>query len=336
VKVFDGLSGGTAVQRSELSPSSGYVVMRGAPTAKDYACFDCGEQAGGLRQDEVASAAHGHADALSVVAHLAGEPVLVDAGFYTYSGERAWERYFRETAAHNTVRIDALDQATHLEKMSWAHAPGVTLERVSLDTLTPWALAHHDGYVRQAGVRHRRLVWLRHGYLIVYDELTGSGTHLAEVNFQLHQDAEASLEDSMLTLNGRFVLRWSATTAMAATLRRGEGTPDGGWVAPRLGSRVPAPRLTLSTSFSGALHVLTVVADASRMSPIAAGFEAGALVHRLEGVAGRDTVLGATAPTTIHAGCRTDGRVAVVRESDAGGVSFEQAGGSFINAAGGA
>jgi hypothetical protein len=331
VKVFDGLSAAIAPQGSQLLKSAGYVVLRGAADAGDYVCFDCGEQAGGLHHDEVASAAHGHADALSVVAHLADEPLLVDAGFYTYSGERAWERYFRETAAHNTVRVDALDQATHLEKMSWSHAPVVTLDRVSLDSCTPWALAHHDGYVRQTGVRHRRLVWLRAGYLIVYDELTGAGAHRVEVNFQFAPEVEALLEESNLTLNGRFVMSWSANSIMSASLRRGEDGPDGGWIAPRLGSRVPAPRLTLSTTFADALYVLTILTDSARMPHDTARFEDGMLLHRLGGGGNRETVFAPTVGSAVYAGCSTDGRIGVVRERGARVVSCEQAGGSFIH-----
>jgi hypothetical protein len=92
----------------------------------------------------------------------------------------------------------------------------------------------------------------------------------------------------------------------------------------------------LTANFSDTLHVLTVVADASRVPHIAAGIDEGVLVHRLEGTAGREMVLGATSGTTTHAGYRTDGRVAVLRESEAGLVSYEQAGGSFINVSGGA
>src|SRR5204863_6227033 len=77
---------------------SGYFVFRNDWTAgADYVCFDCGEQAGSLRADDVPSAAHGHADCLSVVVFLHGQPVLVDSGFYTYNGDERWERHLRET-----------------------------------------------------------------------------------------------------------------------------------------------------------------------------------------------------------------------------------------------
>ncbi len=82
-------------------------------------CFDCGEQAAGLRHDDVPSAAHGHADCLSVVVGLGGREVLVDPGFFCYNGDPAWEVHFRKTAAHNTVVVDGRDQAQHVSKMAW-------------------------------------------------------------------------------------------------------------------------------------------------------------------------------------------------------------------------
>ena len=53
--------------------SSGYYVMRSDwSEGADYVCFDCGEQAAGMRTDGVPNSMHGHADCLSVVVWLEG------------------------------------------------------------------------------------------------------------------------------------------------------------------------------------------------------------------------------------------------------------------------
>ena len=62
-----------------------------------YAC-------GGLHHDDVPSAAHGHADCLSVVLWLGGRPVLVDPGFYCYNGDASWEIHFRRTLSGGRKR----------------------------------------------------------------------------------------------------------------------------------------------------------------------------------------------------------------------------------------
>jgi len=56
-------------------------------------------------------AAHGHADALSFTLSAGGCPILIDPGTFAYHTERRWRDYFRGTAAHNTVRIDGVDQS---------------------------------------------------------------------------------------------------------------------------------------------------------------------------------------------------------------------------------
>ena len=94
----------------------------------DYVCFDCGEQAAGMRTDAVPNSMHGHADCLSVVVWLGGQRVLVDSGLFCYNCGGDWEAHFRETAAHNTARVDGRDQARHIGKMAWSHSYRATLE----------------------------------------------------------------------------------------------------------------------------------------------------------------------------------------------------------------
>src|SRR5437762_5063470 len=59
---FDRLEAVPPSRTSVAMKASGYFLLRSDWSSKaDYVCFDCGEQAGGLRTDDVPSAAHGHA-----------------------------------------------------------------------------------------------------------------------------------------------------------------------------------------------------------------------------------------------------------------------------------
>jgi hypothetical protein len=264
---------------SAVLPSSGYVQLRTDWTADaDYASFDCGEQAGGLRTDGVPSSAHGHADCLSVLAGFGGEPVLVDGGYYAYNVERPWERFFRETAAHNTVCVDNRDQAVHLEKLTWTHVPVATREAVGLSGDSLWACASHDGYARTTdGIVHRRTVWLRRGYVVIADELEGRGSHAADVVFQFAPTLLATLHNRWLGAGERYQLHWISTASCAPALYRGGQHPHEGWVAPALFSRVAASRLALTLRFSdpGAV-VLSVLIDGARWH-VDRGAESGLL-----------------------------------------------------------
>jgi hypothetical protein len=185
---FDALEARHPSPCSTSLPASGYVVLRsGWDATADYVCFDVGEMAGGLRTDTLASAAHGHADCLAVVVWLGGNAVFVDAGFYSYNGDPRWERLFRATEMHNTVRVDGRSQAQYFGKMTWAEVPRVTLEGAQLDAQAGvlWARGAHDGYARgENGVTHTRTVVLKPGeYLAIVDDVEGRGIHTFDLNY---------------------------------------------------------------------------------------------------------------------------------------------------------
>jgi hypothetical protein len=228
---------------------SGYYVLRSDWTRHaDYVCFDCGEQAAGLRRDEVPSAAHGHADCLSVVLWLAGRAVLVDPGFYCYNGEPAWERHFRKTPAHNTAFVDHLDQSHHVDKMAWSQVFAPHVEAWEPGIRGGAVAGHHDGYRRCGDIIHRRTVWLlASGCCVICDQFTGDETHEIGINFQLAPGSATLHQDALLFDDAE--LAWTGSTRQTAVVRCGDASPDGGWVAPSLGVKVPAPRLTLSSTF---------------------------------------------------------------------------------------
>jgi hypothetical protein len=266
LRAYEALPSQAPAAPSRACPSSGYWVLRSDWSAgADYVCFDCGEQAAGMRTDAVPNSMHGHADCLSLVAFLAGRRVLVDSGLYSYNAGGVWEAHFRETAAHNTVKVDGRDQAKHIGKMAWSHSYRATAEAWHTDSHDSWVVGSHDGYARdEAGIRHRRTVWLRPGgWLAVLDELSGAGAHTYEA---IYQFAPGTLRD----LDGRACFDdavdvvWASSQAWTSRFAAGGPGPADGWIAPSLGLRVPAPRLTLTCS-AGAppVHLLVVLAPRS-------------------------------------------------------------------------
>ena len=261
---FDALDAQPPLPQSRALTSSGYVVIRNRWGADaDYLCFDCGEQAAGVRRDDIASAAHGHADCLSIIVWRRGRPVLVDAGFHCYNGPKPWQDHFRETAAHNTVRIDGQDQARHINKMAWSNSYTATLEAEDLATANPWVQGSHDGYraLERGSVLHRRVVWVRQrGYIVVCDFLEGTGSHDVEVTFQF-APGSLKLFPSHASFADHADLHWFAAVDLAARVHEGGTGPDGGWIAPSLGIKRAAPRLVLSAPMSLPAAIVSVISD---------------------------------------------------------------------------
>jgi hypothetical protein len=259
---FDALSGREVDAPLTALPATGYVIIRGGTPGRDadYVCFDCGEQAAGMRTDGIPNSMHGHADCLSIVAWLGGRPVLVDSGFYSYNAGGAWEAHFRETAAHNTARVDGRDQARHIGKMAWSHSYRATLEGTHQSDPLRWALGSHDGYVQLAnGVTHRRATALRPGaYLIVYDEFCGAGQHDFEVNYQFAPGTLDALDGCAL-FDGCVEMVWTGSCRWSSLVHTAGDQPDQGWIARSLGVKAAAPRLSLRSSSGGPVTTLLTV-----------------------------------------------------------------------------
>jgi uncharacterized heparinase superfamily protein len=126
-----------------------------------------------------------HADTLSCVAHVGGQPLLVDTGTSTLAAGRARD-YERSTAAHNTLEIDGANStevwgASRAGRRARVSGP---VARLAADGMT--ALAAHDGYRHLRGrPGHRRRWSLTSGGLQVDDEVTGAGRHAVAVRWHL-------------------------------------------------------------------------------------------------------------------------------------------------------
>lgn len=263
IEAFDALPSSPPGATSFALRDSGYYVMRSDwSSTADYLCFDCGPQALGMRPDGIPNSMHGHADCLSVIVSLRGRRVLVDSGFFAYNVGGVWETHFRETAAHNTARIDGKDQARHLGKMAWSHSYRALPEGWHEAASDIWAVGSHDGYDRSPdGVTHRRAAWLRQpGYVVICDEFIGHGAHDIEVNFQFAPGAAALDDDRAVVHLGDIAsLHWTGNAAWTAELANGGSAPDQGWIALSLGVKQAAPRVSLRQRTTGTRSWLLTV-----------------------------------------------------------------------------
>ncbi|MGK6315676.1 heparinase II/III family protein [Neorhizobium sp. DT-125] len=189
-------------------------------------------------------AAHGHADALSVTLFLDGDPVLVDPGTWLYGSGGVWRNWFRSTPAHNTLNLAAEDQSVMSGAFNWSHKAAAKLIETASEP--DWSvIAEHDGYRRRFGVTHRRTVRRSGEAILVTDCLIG-GACDAEIVFQVAPDLAADVcgTTASVARHGRRLLAIRFPPGGVSVRSGGEKPGEGGWVAPRFGVRVPAPRIT--------------------------------------------------------------------------------------------
>jgi Heparinase II/III-like protein len=189
-------------------------------------------------------AAHGHADALSLLLSLDGWPVLVDPGTYLYGSGGVWRDWFRSTPAHNTLNLGGQSQSVMTGPFNWSDR--ARAELVDAIPGADWRVtARHDGYRKRFGVLHERSVAREDESLAITDRLRG-GPRAAEIVFQLAVDLTATTADNAVTISrGSEALLALHFPAGRITIAGGGGNPgEGGWVSPRFGLKLPAPRIS--------------------------------------------------------------------------------------------
>jgi hypothetical protein len=205
----------------------------------------------------LSTAAHAHADALSIEVRCGGVEILADPGTYCYHGEPRWRSYFRSTLAHNTVELGHRDQSRSGGPFMWVrHARTRVLavaEASSGDGEIELWSAEHDGYTAlDPPATHRRTIRLDRiaRRFDIVDEIDTDGLHPLRMAFHFGPSVDAALGR---TTDGAPVieLRWpGASGPAAATLRlpdalvwdihRGESDPILGWYSPSFGVKGPA------------------------------------------------------------------------------------------------
>lgn len=208
-------------------------------------------------------AAHGHADALALTLSAAGQPLLIDPGTYAYHTEEKWRRYFRGTAAHNTVRVDACDQSVQGGNFMWLRQANAQCEHWQADDRYDCFIGSHDGYLRLSDpVRHRRKIVLdkRASQLVVEDSLECHATHDIEWHWHLAAGCEVAIDaDSVLVSCGNVKMTITMPQSPAVPgVAFGQEEPPLGWVSYRFDEKQPSPTLVWRERILGTVHRTTV------------------------------------------------------------------------------
>ena len=228
-------------------PAGGLYVMADA-ALRAQLMIDAGPQGTGR-------CGHGHADALEILLSATGRRWLVDSGTYRYisNSDSADRNIFRGTAAHNTLRVDRIDQAVPDGPFAWSSIPHVSVDRWIQGESFDFLAGHHNGYARlPQPVTHRRYVFrLAEGFWLVRDVAEGIGTHEIEIFWHFAPDLE--LSDKATATVAAMTTRGASETHQLAIL---SCTNETAWnrrtgvaeVSPAYGQKSTAPCVSFVTS----------------------------------------------------------------------------------------
>jgi hypothetical protein len=192
---------------------------------------------------------HGHADALSFVTCAGSDQLLVDPGGYGYY-EDEFRRFFRSTAAHNTVMLDGRDQSQLFGVLGYGRLARARIEDALLSDDADCILASHDGYRPLEHLRGFFFCKRPRPVLVILDNITGPGSNRAISRFHAAPGVRINIEKNQIVTNSRRSTYHFATVSTVPMERRVVcGQQDGsvqGWVSPETRGTVPADTLELA------------------------------------------------------------------------------------------
>lgn len=233
---------------SKAFPSGGIYLMNDDEPCRQQLMIDAGPQGTGR-------SGHGHADALSIRFSIDGRRFLVDPGTGCYiSGEKARDQ-FRGTGAHNTLRVDNLNQAVSEGPFAWSSTPRVKAETWLNGQTFDFFVGSHDGYCKLPDpVSHRRFVFhMKGGFWLVRDVAEGVGRHLLESFWHFAPELEVTEEHGVFLAKSSTGKEAIEHASLALLVERGSAWATQilqGFVSPAYGSKRLAPVLCVSANAS--------------------------------------------------------------------------------------
>ena len=209
------------------------------------------------------NAAHGHADALSLLVRINDELLLCDPGTGTYFGSRQVRDRFRSTAAHNTLTVDNLDQADMFDVFKWVNPMRVDLLGSFTGEHFDYAVGRHDGYCRlkNAVTHYRHLLLARPATWVVIDRLDGSGEHIVTRRFQFAPGTRIQQEPSgsVTAVSKRTGIGLRFTFAESGNRNVSVAWDEQGLWSERYGRWQNAPRLMIEARESAPLILCLLI-----------------------------------------------------------------------------
>ena len=226
-----GVHGAPPLKRYVSFPDAGYHIQRSgwgksgtALEHESFLIFDCGALGDG---------GHGHYDMLNVEIAARGKSLIIDPGRYTYSEHPPnFRKWFKGTAAHNTVCIDGLDQVSYRRGKPKKPLPQARL-------IGRWSAPGFDLLCGTAespcyeAIHTRRIFYIGDEYWIISDSLAGERPHEFDLRFHLAPEAW-----------GRVHIFGNSICAPGLVLVFNRGPRlqiEPGWLAPFYGVKQNAP-----------------------------------------------------------------------------------------------
>jgi len=193
------------------------------------------------------------------LAHVGGEPFLVDTGMSTYGGPREVVDWYRDVRAHNTLSIEGAPVARHAGRLAWSHVcPQHRLE--AADRTDLW-LAHLGCQPGPGVVADRYVLMIPGVGLWLADQIRTPEPRRVDWSFNLSETAARGLGPNWESGDQIPTIPWplgakSSQGAIQWSVLRGAANSVEGWRGLEYGKRFPGTQLRGHATCPGELVML--------------------------------------------------------------------------------
>lgn len=258
---FEAIPINSTPQQSSFYPAQGHFILR-----KQYTNQEVFVHFNAAPLGYLSIAAHGHADALSFTIHLDGHPFLIDPGTFTYHTLPKWRDYFVSTRAHNTLNIDASNQALHAGGLLWANHYKCNVLAYYTNNNSDFVRATHNGY-QHIGCQHERtLIFDKTEEIIYINDIVTNHTkqnHVIEVCFHFHPFitiTQQSTNEYQLTHQltfKRIILK--IDSLLTCQIHTAEQEPIMGWYSESFKKKMPTTCITATIESDKTIELRTEI-----------------------------------------------------------------------------
>ncbi len=190
LREFDKLEAVEPKETAKAFETSGFFAARDSWDSKaNYLLIDCGIHG-------FLNGGHAHADALSFVLSLDGEPVFVDSGTFNYTSDLEARRVFRSTSAHNCLTVNGQSSSVPGGPFSWNSTANAHMLEWSENGDSILFRGTHDGF-KYFNIDYEREIQFEKGGLItLIDKIKAGNLNSYELNFILSPHFEAEIADN--------------------------------------------------------------------------------------------------------------------------------------------
>jgi hypothetical protein len=247
-------------EKSKLYTDDGHFILRKKENDKEiYIHFDAAPLG------FLSIAAHGHADALSFILHIDGEPFFIDSGTYTYHTEMEWRNYFVGTSAHNTIRINKENQATIAGATLWLKHYKSEVLRAETNDDFDRVIARHNGYKKSGIIHTREIVFQKKTNVIrIRDSIDCKKPekYSIEIPFHLHPSITINNTKNKFDLSNNKNRNITLETdyKLSSRILKGKTEPEiFGWYSDSFTCKEPCNTIVCSLETSGNMKFETVI-----------------------------------------------------------------------------